>query len=157
MTEPKSYPNARDCEHGSQRGKCVTCDLAAAEKRLEEVEADRAAALARFNAGGVSHGGKLDMGVTIALELIERLKKQLHEEDMTRCDLEADLQTFGGVSIEDGLRAGVFELINLYDALKVSRADDLRHFGEKVAALCETRAGCALVTTKEFTNMLETK
>ncbi len=23
----KSYPNTRDCSHGSQRGKCVHCDL----------------------------------------------------------------------------------------------------------------------------------
>jgi hypothetical protein len=252
MSEPKSYPNARDCEHGRRRGKCVECDFDAIDKRLEatekrvevlladvteayhrlrfdndtdlrggcvcglcpecvlrralaraedldahkrvlaEVVADRDSALARFNAGGISHGGKLDMGVTIALEHFERLnaevkalkaeaeattarlradelvtismgkhldrlKKQLHEEDMTRCDLEADLQTFGGVSVEDGLRAGIFDLIALRDALVATRAADLIHFGEKVAALCETRAGYALITAKELTNMLETK
>lgn len=132
MTEPKSYPNARDCEHGSQRGKCVNCDLAAAEKRITELDAavdrlyygdsgaecthcgritangtctecrhgtsplkkaeaardaykkeltevveDRDAALARLNAAGISHAGKLDMGVTIALEHFKRLNAEV--------------------------------------------------------------------------------
>jgi len=37
------YPNARDCEHGRQRGKCADCDLVAAEKTL--AAADRLAAV----------------------------------------------------------------------------------------------------------------
>ena len=28
----KSYPNARDCEHGRQRGKCIDCDYIELEK-----------------------------------------------------------------------------------------------------------------------------
>ena len=35
----KSYPNARDCEHGSQRGYCANCDLAESEAELLKAEA----------------------------------------------------------------------------------------------------------------------
>jgi len=37
----ESFPNARDCEHGRQRGKCPDCEVAAAEKAL--AAADRLA------------------------------------------------------------------------------------------------------------------
>lgn len=34
----KDYPNERDCEHGRQRGKCESCDLAQAEQRITELQ-----------------------------------------------------------------------------------------------------------------------
>ena len=33
-----TYPNARDCEHGRQRGKCPECDLMEAEKQIAKLE-----------------------------------------------------------------------------------------------------------------------
>jgi hypothetical protein len=33
-----TFPNARDCEHGHQRGKCPECDLMESEKRACELE-----------------------------------------------------------------------------------------------------------------------
>lgn len=36
----------RDCEHGRQLGKCDTCDLAEAEKRIAELEKERETLLA---------------------------------------------------------------------------------------------------------------
>jgi len=35
--------NGRDCEHGRQVGKCDTCDLIEAEKRIDELEQENAA------------------------------------------------------------------------------------------------------------------
>ena len=34
-----NYPNARDCEHGRQRGKCADCDVARLERELAEARA----------------------------------------------------------------------------------------------------------------------
>jgi len=38
VSKMPSYPNERDCEHGSMRGKCDTCDLIQAEKQMAECE-----------------------------------------------------------------------------------------------------------------------
>ena len=35
-----SLPNARDCEHGHQRGKCPHCDLAAALAEIERLRTE---------------------------------------------------------------------------------------------------------------------
>jgi len=35
-----TYPNARDCEHGRQRGKCVDCDLKEATADRDRIKAE---------------------------------------------------------------------------------------------------------------------
>jgi hypothetical protein len=37
MSDCVTYPNARDCEHGRQRGKCPYCDLADAEVEIRRL------------------------------------------------------------------------------------------------------------------------
>jgi hypothetical protein len=41
--------NGRDCEHGRQFGKCDTCDLIEAEKRIDELEQKNAELKAHIN------------------------------------------------------------------------------------------------------------
>ena len=36
-----TFPNARDCEHGHQRGKCVHCDLAECETYRDTILGQR--------------------------------------------------------------------------------------------------------------------
>ena len=38
-----TYPNARDCEHGRQRGKCADCDVARLEAEADTLRAECAA------------------------------------------------------------------------------------------------------------------
>ena len=37
-----TYPNARDCEHGRQRGKCPECDCDEADNLIAKLESDNA-------------------------------------------------------------------------------------------------------------------
>ena len=41
-----TFPNARDCEHGNQCGKCAECALAEAWREVERLRAEGGAALA---------------------------------------------------------------------------------------------------------------
>ena len=45
--------NGRDCEHGSQLGKCYICDLVEAENRIAELE-KTLAAVPRYHSDGYS-------------------------------------------------------------------------------------------------------
>ncbi len=63
MNHVKSYPNARDCEHGRQRGKCVDCDFADADRELDAI-----ALIPEVDAAP-------DAGVEAVRNAIERLKR----------------------------------------------------------------------------------
>ena len=66
------YPNARDCEHGRQRGKCADCDLVAAEKTL--AAADRLAeAVGRY---AVSSSGGDDVWLPVSEALAAYLTER---------------------------------------------------------------------------------
>jgi len=43
--EVKSYPNARDCEHGRQKGKCPECDLTESDVEREKLREQLNAAM----------------------------------------------------------------------------------------------------------------